>query len=200
MRSESIKNLVLDFGGVLIGLNRERCIQNFKDLGFNDVEHYIDNRIFEEYEKGLVSTEQFREEIRCKADKNIKDKDIDFAWNSFLEDIPKYKLDLLLRLREKYVVYLLSNTNPLHWDFACQNVFPYKGFHMDNYFEKAYLSFELNEAKPDNIIYQKMIDEAGILPKETLFIDDMEENCKAANALGIHTYLAKPHENWSHLF
>mgnify|MGYP000913400618 CR=1 FL=1 len=41
---------------------------------------------------------------------------------------------------------------------------------------------------------------SGIEPKETLFIDDSEMNCKAAQNLGIITYTAKAGEDWSHLF
>ena len=56
--------------------------------------------------------------------KVVSDKQIDAAWNSFLVDIPTHKLDLLLKLREKYVVYLLSNTNEIHWKWTCKKSIP----------------------------------------------------------------------------
>ena len=55
-------------------------------------------------------------------------------------------------------------------------------------------------AKPDAVIFQKVLDETGILPEETLFIDDSEANCRVAKTLGISTYTPQAHEDWSHLF
>mgnify|MGYP000164048774 CR=1 FL=1 len=66
------------------------------------------------------------------------------------------------------------------------------------FFEHIYLSYELKMAKPDADIFQKVLDETGILPNETLFIDDSEANCRTAEALGISTYTPKAHEDWRH--
>ena len=106
----------------------------------------------------------------------------------------------MLKLREKYVVYLLSNTNEIHWKWTCKNLFPYRTFKVEDYFEKTYLSFEMKMAKPEPEIFKAILDDAGIEPEETLFIDDSEINCKAAQNLGISTYTAKAGEDWSHLF
>ena len=110
MKSKGIKNLLIDLGGVLINLDRERCIENFKKIGFQNIEekfctHQLDG-IFLQQEKGLITPAEFRDGIREMMGKMVSDKQIDAAWNSFLVDIPTYKLDLLLKLREKYVVYL----------------------------------------------------------------------------------------------
>ena len=88
--------------------------------------------------------------------------------------IPTFKLDLLLELRKKYVVYLLSNTNEIHWQWSCLHAFRYKAFRAEDFFEHIYLSYEMKMAKPDADIFQKVLDETGILPNETLFIDDSE--------------------------
>ena len=151
-------------------------------------------------EKGLITSADFRNEIRNMMGKTVSDKQIDAAWNSFLVDIPAYKLDLLLKLRTKYVVYLLSNTNEIHWKWACQHAFPYRTFRVEDYFEKTYLSYEMHMIKPEAEIFKAVIEDAGIEPQETLFIDDSELNCKAAEELGISTYTAKAGEDWSHLF
>jgi len=71
---------------------------------------------------------------------------------------------------------------------------------VEDYFEKTYLSFEMKMTKPEPEIFKAIIEDAGIEPKETLFIDDSEMNCKAAQNLGISTYTAKEGEDWSHLF
>lgn len=204
MKNKGIKNLLIDLGGVLINLNRQRCVENFEKLGIPDVIDYLDiyheDGIFMQLEKGLITPSDFRHGIREMMGKVVSDKQIDAAWNSFLADIPTYKLDLLLKLREKYVVYLLSNTNEIHWKWVCKNAFPYRTFKVEDYFEKTYLSFEMNMAKPEPEIFKTVIEDAGITPEETFFIDDSEINCKAAHELGILTYTAKTGEDWSHLF
>lgn len=204
MRRKGIKNLIVDFGGVLIDLDRQRCIEKFKSLGLPDVEAmlniYHQQDFFLKYEKGLISSAEFRDTIRRKIGKPVTDVQIDDAWNSFLAGIPVSKLNLLLKLRKHYVVYLLSNTNEIHWQWSCKHAFPYRGFRVEDYFEHIYLSYEMKMAKPDVGIFQKVLDETGILPPETLFIDDSEANCRAAEALGISTYTPQVHEDWSHLF
>ena len=114
MKSKGIKNLLIDLGGVLINLDRQRCIENFQKLGLRNVEDLLDihnpNGLLMQQEKGLITPAEFRDGVRQMIGKAVSDTQIDAAWNSFLVDIPTHKLDLLLKLREKYVVYLLSNT------------------------------------------------------------------------------------------
>lgn len=204
MKRKGIKNLIIDFGGVLIDLDRQRCLDNFSKLGISDVESLLDiyhqQDFFQKYEKGLITTTEFRDVIRSKTEKPVTDAQIDDAWNSFLMNIPAYKLDLLLNLRKDYVVYLLSNTNELHWEWSCKHVFSYKTFRVEDYFEHIFLSYKMKMAKPDAGIFQKVLNETGIVPQETLFIDDSDANCRTAEALGISTYTPKAHEDWSHLF
>lgn len=201
---KGIRNLIVDFGGVLIDLDRRRCIENFSRLGVPDTEAMLDvchqQGIFLQYEKGTISSAEFRDAIRGRMENPATDADIDAAWNSFLVGIPVYKLDLLLKLRERYVVYLLSNTNDIHWRWSCEHAFRYRAFRAEDFFEKIFLSYEMKLSKPDVAIYRKVLDETGINPEETLFIDDSAANCRAAETLGISTYTPKAGEDWSHLF
>lgn len=204
MRDKGIKNLILDFGGVLIDLDRQRCIDNFKELGLHNADELLcmfhQQGVFMKQEKGLITSAEFRNSIREMIGKDVSDQQIDTVWNSFLMDIPTYKLDLLLKLREKYVVYLLSNTNEIHWNWSCEHVFPYRGFRAENYFEKIYLSYEMKMMKPDAEIFEAVLSDAGIVAEETLFLDDSEANCETARTLGISTYTPKAGEDWGHLF
>lgn len=204
MKKKGIKNLLIDFGGVLINLDRQRCIENFHHLGLENVEQqlglYNQKGYFMQQERGAITSAQFRDGIRQLMEKPATDQQIDAAWNSFLADIPTYKLDLLLKLRQKYVVYLLSNTNDIHWRWACEHAFPYRGFRAEDFFEKIYLSYEMKMMKPDTEIFQSVLQDANIDPQETFFIDDSAPNCRAAESLEIRTYTPQPGEDWSHLF
>lgn len=204
MRDKVIRNLLVDLGGVLITLNRQRCIQNFKKLGLSNVDELLgasaEQGIFMKQEKGLITSAEFRDGIREAIGRNVTDEQIDTAWNSYLVDIPSCKLDLLLKLREKYVVYLLSNTNEIHWHWSCEHAFPYRGFRAKDYFEKIYLSHEMQMVKPDADIFEAVLADAGIDPRQTFFIDDIDANCQTARTLGISTYTPKAGEDWGHLF
>lgn len=204
MIDKKIKNLIIDLGGVLIDLDRPRCLENFRKLGMENVEQMLDvchqQGFFLQHEKGLIDAAEFRNRIRECIGKPVSDEKIDAAWNSFLLTIPTYKLDFLLELRKHYMVYLLSNTNDIHWDWMCEHSFRYKSFRVEDYFEQMFLSFKMKTAKPEADIFCRLIEETGIIPEESLFIDDSEANCRTAESLGIKTYTPKAREDWRHLF
>lgn len=200
----TIKNLIIDFGGVLIDLDRPRCIDAFGQLGFTQMEALIDpchqQGILKMLEKGEITTAMFRDEVRKAAGDKLQDREIDAAWNSFLIGIPGFKLELLLKLRKKYKLYLLSNTNEIHWDWACRNSFSYKGLQAEDYFDELFLSYRMGQLKPGEEIFRTLLEQTGADPGESFFIDDAEANCRTAQQLGIETYQPAPLEDWSPLF
>lgn len=204
MLNNKIKNIIFDLGGVIVNLDRNRCMHNFYQLGFHNIEELIDpfeqEGIFMQLEKGAISTEEFRDKIREHTNTSLSNTQIDAAWNSFLVDFPTYKLDKLLELRSKYKLYLLSNTNEIHWQWCLSNGFSYKGYTVKDYFEKTFLSFEMHKTKPGTAIFQEVLNETDIIPDETFFIDDSPANCETAEILGISTYTPTPGEDWRHLF
>lgn len=199
-----IKNVVFDLGGVLINLDFDNCLNAFRKAGFQDIEKQVcqfrGKGLFSRFEQGEISPEEFRHTLRKKAGKPLTDSKIDEMWNLMLIGIPREKLDLLLELREHYMVYLLSNTNPIHWNYACEQMFSYRGFRVNDFFEDTFLSFEMHKAKPEKEIYEQMMIEANIVPEETFFIDDSEVNCQAAAELGIQPYHYHIGEDLSSLF
>ncbi|MEG1543673.1 MAG: HAD family phosphatase [Tannerellaceae bacterium] len=202
---EGIKNLIIDFGGVIINLNRPRCLASFQAMGFDSIESlitttYLQKGFFRGIEEGSVSPEEFRADVRKLIPNQVTDEQIDAAWNAMLVDVPAYKLELLLRLRSRFNTLLLSNTNQIHWEFALKSAFQYKGLNVADFFNKIYLSYELHLLKPNPVIFEYVLRDANIRPEETLFIDDAQPNCDAAERLGIHTYSPKAGEDWSHLF
>ena len=199
-----IKNVVFDLGGVLINLDFDNCLNAFRKAGFRDIEkqacQFRGKGFFAQFELGEISPEEFRKAIRKEVSEALSDHEIDDMWNLMLLDIPREKLDLLLKLREHYMVYLLSNTNRIHWDYACEQMFCYRGFRVNDFFEDIFLSFEMHKAKPEKDIYEQMMKEANILPEETFFIDDSAINCQAAISLGIQSYHYHIGEDLSSLF
>ena len=189
---KNIKNIVFDLGGVLVDLDFKSAINGLQEAGFANVKEQLQafdrGGIFQKFELGEVNADEFRTAIRENSTVTLTDEEVDTLWNLMLLEIPREKLELILELRGKYMVYLLSNTNPIHWDYVCKNAFNYRGFRVNDYFEETFLSYEMHLAKPDKAIFEKVLEEANLLPEETLFIDDSEANCQAAEELGIHTH------------
>ena len=178
---EGIKNLIIDLGGVLINLTRNRCIEAFENLGVENIREQITNNyqhkdLFERLEQ------------------------IDTAWIAMLGDVPENKLRLLLELRERYNTMLLSNTNELHWKWSEDTYFSYQGLCAQDFFHKIYLSYELHMLKPNADIFEYVLKDSNLLAEETMLIDDASVNCRAAELLGMKSYMPQQREDWSHLF
>lgn len=204
MDLQGIKTLIIDFGGVLIDLDRQRCIDSFVELGLPDVESMLDmchqHGFFLQHEKGLLTDAEFRAEIHKRIPHPVTDEQIDEAWNRFLVGVPAYKLDFLLQLRQRYTLYLLSNTNGIHWQWALEHVFSYNNHRVEDFFDHIFLSFEMKMIKPEPEIFHQVIADTGLNPAETLFIDDAESNCRTARSLGIRTYTPQLREDWRTIF
>ena len=107
---KNIKNIVFDLGGVLINLDFERAFKAFKKAGFVDIESQLQSfsreGIFDQFELGEISEDEFRSAIKERANVMLTDQEIDDMWNLILMDIPREKLELILNLRGKYMVYI----------------------------------------------------------------------------------------------
>ncbi|NDV47774.1 HAD family phosphatase [Paludibacter sp. 221] len=189
----NITTLIFDFGGVLINLDKQRCIRNFEKLGFSNVKNYLGDFIqtdfFLQMEEGKMDENEFYSEIKKHGSNDVTNQQIKNAWNSFLLDIPAYKLDMLLELRKKFKVLLLSNTNPIHIEHSEDIFLSHKGLTMDNYFDKRYLSYEMKMSKPHAEIFEAVLDDAKLRPEECLFLDDGAKNIEQAQKMGFNTYL-----------
>lgn len=194
-----IKNIVFDLGGVLVPLNREACNRAFSKIGFKDfnsiLNNYVQEGFFLQYEKGAISSEKFRSIVReymlPPFNQNVKDSEIDNALESFLDDIPLERFELLLSLRKNYKLYMLSNTNPIAISYV-EKLFLKRGKKMEECFDRVFLSYQMKMTKPNRDIFTSMIDQAKMNPSETLFIDDSPANIEAAAKVGLKTLLYSP--------
>ena len=199
----NISTLIFDFGGVLIDLDMNQSILNFKKLGVENVENYLSNfgqsGFFMQLEKGKISAEEFRSEIRKMTTNTITDKEIDDAWNAFLVRIPSEKLDIVYQLRKKFRVIMLSNTNAIHFPYAERTFFSYKNRGIDEYFDKCYRSYDMKMAKPDAEIFEAILSQEQVAANQCLLLDDGPKNIEQAQKLGFQTYFVDPKEDLSFL-
>ncbi|MFI3333135.1 MAG: HAD family phosphatase [Rikenellaceae bacterium] len=200
----SIKNIIFDLGGVVIDLDRERCVESFTKIGFPEADTLIDfyhpAEFFNRLERGEINTAEVCDIIRSSYPCKASNEEISQAYSDFLAGIPLFKLRMIESLRSRgFKIYALSNINEIVMPKVRQ-LFEADGKTMDDYFDKLYLSFEMKSLKPDAAIFEMLIEDSGIVPSETLYIDDSERNIEAGRAFGLQLYLASAHEDYSHLF
>ena len=193
----NIKNLLFDLGGVIMDLRRDNAVEALKQLGLAEADDFLglygQKGPFLALEKGLVTPEEFRNQVRREiGDPTVTDARLDEAFNRFLVGIPVERLRELERLRLKYKIYLLSNTNAIMWDSKIAQEFRKDGHDVNYYFDGIVTSFEEHLYKPDAAIFDRVFEKFGILPCETLFFDDSEANVESAERLGIPSVHVAP--------
>ncbi len=197
---EQIKSIVFDFGGVIVNLSRETAVRKFVEIGVANADELLDayhqTGLFLEVEDGRLTAEEFRVKLSEQAGRELTYEQVREGWKGFMVDIPSYRLDYLLELRKKYKLYLLSNTNPYVMGWARSEEFTPAGKPLDDYFDRIYASYELKQVKPARGIFEYMIHDAGLIPQETLFVDDGPANIKMAQELGMQTLQAINGVDW----
>lgn len=193
-----IRNIIFDFGGVLLDIDIRRTIDAFGKLGLagmkSDEIHPQNAGVFLQLELGDITEEQFLRTLQnyVPAGKPIPTREqILDAWNALLLPYDWRRFELLDRLREsEYKVFLLSNTNLPHRQYFVDqfNRENPAGRAFESYFDRCFYSDAMHLRKPEPEIYLTALREAGIEAPETLFIDDNKPNTDAAAKLGIHTF------------
>jgi glucose-1-phosphatase len=192
---QNLKTLIFDLGGVILDLSVDSTLTAFAALSGIDkaevVNRFRSSPGFDIYEKGLMSDAEFRDFVRKTYNVKSSDAEIDSCWNAMLLGIPKEKLELLLRLKQKYTVLLLSNTNEIHLKYINSKILlPLTGKdNLDFYFHKTYYSQRMLKRKPEPEIFQQVLVENNLKPSETLFLDDNAQNIESAANLMIQTVL-----------
>jgi len=187
---EKIRNIVFDLGGVLFNVDYHATIEAFHKLGMRDFDSFYtqaaQSHLFDRLEKGTISAENFRSELRQLAGLWIPDHQIDQAWNAMLLDFPLHHLELLDGVKRNYRIFLLSNTNEIHYPVYQEYMLKTIGrAGLDHFFEKTYLSHKTGMRKPELGIFQHVLGENGLAPEETLFIDDTLGHVEGARRAGM---------------
>ncbi|TWR25497.1 HAD family phosphatase [Mucilaginibacter achroorhodeus] len=192
---QNIKNIIFDYGNVIFSIDFKRSQEAFKQLGIRNYEEFFGHRqqdqIFDKFDRGEVNADEFRAYVKQRIGNNdVTDQQITDAWNSLLIGIAPGNHDLLLKLKEKYRTFLLSNINDIHYNYIMDYLKTDFGFEDNEHlFEKTYYSHLIGKRKPEIAIFKQVLEENNLKAEETLFIDDSPQHLEAASTLGILTFL-----------
>lgn len=198
-----IKAIVFDIGGVLIGLNLNRCIRTFREvLGYERITELLDpyhqKGIYGEMEAGTLSADAFRAEVLRESRPGCKPEDVDRCMYSLLEGMDPDTVETVKDLRGRYPLYLLSNNNPIAMTRILE-MFRENGLEPETTFRDQFISSEMKLQKPSREIYEESVRRTGLPAGEILFIDDNQTNVLAAREAGMQARLLLPGTKLSHL-
>ncbi len=187
-----ISTIIFDFGDVFINLDKPAIERELVKLGVETITADM-YQIALQYEKGLISTEDFVTAFTTKYPR-ISAEQFKKAWNEIILDFPEYRLKFIEKLstNKSYKLLLLSNTNALHIEQVIKNMTFSRYERFKKCFDQFYLSHELQLRKPDVSIFKYILDKNQLIAEHCLFIDDTKENTEAAAQLGIHTWNNDP--------
>lgn len=191
--SKNIKNIILDLGKVILEINLDSTINAFREFGFPHMDELdiIFSRFpfFRQFELGLISPKQFISEIRKTTGNSVPNEIIEKAWNSMIGGFFEGTIPLIQKLGKKYRMFLLSNTNATHEKEYNDRLKKDHGIeNLSLLFEKVYYSHDLHLSKPDPEIFKYVLNQNGLVPEETLFVDDIKVHTDSASKLGIRTF------------
>lgn len=178
----NIKNIIFDYGGVFLTLDEEATYRAFEKLGLFSVTPELASANGD-FQRGRISTAEFISDIKKELPEDVTGAQIKDAWCAMLGTIPRERIELLKRLRQKYRLFLLSNTDDIHIERIGATV-PEAGEFLAQ-FEKVYYSQNTGYRKPEREIFELVLRENGLKAQECLFVDDVKENAEGAAAAGM---------------
>ena len=191
-----VKNIIFDLGGVLINLDYQLTRKAFENLGvanFNDLytQHHA-NPLFEQLEVGAIEPEAFYEALRETTGLTLTNRQIETAWNAMLLDFPVERLHWLSQIKNKYNIYLFSNTNAIHYNafttrYAQTAHLVGLNPNFNHFFREAHYSHTLGQRKPEVAAFEAVLAKSGLDSAQTLFIDDTLLNIEGAQKAGLQT-------------
>ena len=184
-----IKNLVFDFGNVLIEWNSAKILAAFVK---EEDRKRVKAAIFDSGLWAQTDTGQLTLEVAIQAAQTL----LDSSYSATVEAIFTHwyeTVDVYHQLQEKifewaqlgYGIYILSTTSEIFYAVENAGLLP-----MTKVLTGKILSYEVGFAKPDKSIYQKLLTQYALHANQCVFIDDLQIKLDVAKSLGFETILA----------
>lgn len=188
---QNIRNIIFDLGGVILNLDFKKTELAFAALGIGDFNEYYTlhtiTPLFADLETGKIQPDTFYDEFRKVVKTQVTNDQIMHAWNALLLDFPAERIAWLKEIKKRYNIYLLSNTNEIHYNSFTKTFEEQIGGDFNALFIKTYYSHKLGLRKPSKEIFEMILKNESLQPVETVFIDDSSANIEAAKFFGLQT-------------
>jgi putative hydrolase of the HAD superfamily len=183
-----ITAIALDLGNVLVRVDHYRFCRGLADhaqapLAAAEVYAAVfDAGLEPGYDTGRISSEEFYQRVMSRFRLTLPYPLFCRLWTEIFDPMEDME-EVVAHLALKYPLFLVSNTNSLHFDYI-RGRFP-----LLRHFRQFILSYLVGSRKPEAGIYQALIRQAGLLPKNILFVDDKPPFVNAAQNHGLTAWL-----------
>ncbi|MDD5005012.1 MAG: HAD family phosphatase [Candidatus Omnitrophica bacterium] len=179
--------ILFDLGRVLIDFDHNIAVKRMKhfcSLDENNIyDLFFDSDLTDRFEKGLISSLEFFQELKARLNAKISYEEFVPIWNEIFTPHPGMR-EIVESLKDNYSLYMVSNINELHFKYLQQQ---FKDYFV--YFSYIFLSYELKLRKPDLKIYELIIDYLKIPAEKIIYTDDRPELVNAAKKLDIDAFV-----------
>lgn len=181
-----IKNIVFDLGGVILNGKSQDVLDNLnisKELKKEIIEKFLNEVSKLDFMDGTI------EECYSKSGLNLDEKTKDYVLHYYMHR--KYNEDVLSlkdKLSKNYDIYILTNMNTEVTDYL-------KEVHVLDNVKGVIVSQDYHEVKPNEEIYNILINKYNLIPSECVFIDDNENNVNTAKRLNMNGFIYKDNFN-----
>ncbi len=196
---QKFDTIIFDLGGVILDIDYNLTRRAFEKLGVKNFDEMYSqstaDKLFQKLETGKISEENFYKEINKCTGLQLSPVEIEQAWDAMLLNFREKSLRFLDTIKPKYKLFLLSNTNSIH--FPAFNKIYYSANRekpFEKFFDKVYYSFEIGLRKPDFESYDWVLKQNDLAADNTLFIDDSIQNVEAARLAGMKSIVLKTGE------
>jgi HAD superfamily hydrolase (TIGR01509 family) len=181
--SSAIAAIAFDLGNVLVAVDHLRFCRRLAPLaGMSPEAVYA--AVFQTglepgYDTGRLSSREFHRRLAAHFRLDLPYSRFIELWTEIFAPLEDME-EVAARLAQRYPLYLVSNTNELHFQYIQENFASLLA-----HFRACILSFRVGSRKPEAGIFQALIRQAGLPPAQILFIDDKMDFVAAARTHGL---------------
>lgn len=184
-----IKLFVFDLGNVILPFEHHQIADKLYETSVvkdrwtpGDIFRFLfdlEKGLVNDYETGRMSTNEFFQKLKQKYRLEMELEEFKEIWNDIFNEDPEVSRIILYLKDRGYPIFLLSNTNELHFSYIMER------FPIIHHFDEWILSFEVGIKKPHRGIYDMIFEKRAIERHEVFYIDDVPEYVRAAAGYGI---------------
>ena len=192
MTQEPVEALLFDFGGVLIEIDFDRVFARWAKLAgapFEQVKQRFDHgEAYQQHERGEIDAADYFQALRETLGIDLTDADFADGWQQVFGQEIAPTVALLERLARRIPLYLLSNTNELHFAYMSRRYADTLGL-----LDKWFVSCRMGARKPERASFEYVSRELGVPLDRILFFDDTHANVEGARAAGVPSVWVRSH-------
>lgn len=184
-------DIILDMGNVLLEWNKDKILRGVvkteKDYMILD-KAIFQSGLWERLDLGTLTREELVLKVVSMIGSIYQEKVQEVVWNwpSYIE-IYTEVFPLLVRLKEKgHRIFVLSNTSPVFYELLEEQLSP-----LNEILDGFVLSYDIKAIKPDPKMFEEILQKYELDPANCIFLDDVKDNTKMAESLGIKAYQVK---------